>query len=59
MVSCVLLGATAEPIAPEESTFAVVIDTQQSLENLRARAVALGARLGIGPWQPSATKRSA
>jgi predicted kinase len=48
--------ATTEPIASEERTFAVVIDTQDRLENLRKRAVALGSQLGVGPWQPSATR---
>jgi aminoglycoside phosphotransferase family enzyme/predicted kinase len=50
---------TAEPLAPAERTFAVVIDSQRGLESLRAAALAVGARLGIGPWQPAAVRQAA
>jgi len=49
----------AEPLSAEERTFAVVIDTRRSLGELRASAVALGARLGVGPWQPATVRRAA
>jgi hypothetical protein len=48
--------ATEEPLAPEERTFAVRIDTRLPPERLRASAAGLGARLGVGPWQPVGTR---
>jgi hypothetical protein len=42
-----------------ERTFAVVIHTRHSVELLRASALALGARLGIGPSQPVTVRRAA
>ncbi len=49
----------AEPLAAAERTFAVTIDTRRSRERLRASALALGARLGVGPWQPATARRAA
>jgi len=50
---------TAEPLSAEEHTFVVVIDTQRSPTRLRASALALAARLGVGPWQPATVRRAA
>jgi aminoglycoside phosphotransferase family enzyme/predicted kinase len=49
----------AEPLSAAERTFAVAIDTRSSLDRLRASARALGARLGVGPWQPVMVRRAA
>jgi aminoglycoside phosphotransferase family enzyme/predicted kinase len=49
----------AEPLAAEERTFAVVIDTRRSPGELRADAAGLGARLGVGPWLPAAMRGAA
>ena len=43
--------ATAQPLAGEELTFAVKVDTTKERDALRARATAIGARLGVGSWQ--------
>jgi hypothetical protein len=51
--------AAADPLAAEERTFAVTIDTGQSHERLRPVALALGARLGVGPWEPVTVRRAA
>jgi aminoglycoside phosphotransferase family enzyme/predicted kinase len=51
--------AAAEPLAAEERTFAVGIDTRRSLGALRADAAALGARLGVGPWLPATSQGGA
>jgi hypothetical protein len=48
--------ATAAPLAPEERTFAVGVDTRLPPERLRSAAAALGARLGVGPWRPAGTR---
>jgi predicted kinase len=50
---------SAEPLSPTERTFAVTIDTRQGVARLRASALALGARLGVGPWQPATVRRAA
>jgi aminoglycoside phosphotransferase family enzyme len=50
---------SAEPLASAERTFAVAIDTRHSPERLRSSALALGARLGVGPWQPATVRRTA
>jgi aminoglycoside phosphotransferase family enzyme len=42
--------ATAEPLAGEELTFAVRVDTTCDIASLRASAAALGARLGVASW---------
>ena len=49
----------AEPLSAAERTFAVAIDTRSSLDRLRASALALGARLGVGPWQPATARCAA
>ena len=51
--------AAAEPLSAAERTFAVAIDTRRGPERLRASALALGARLGVGPWQPATMRRAA
>ncbi len=43
--------AIAEPLAGEELTFTVKVDTTEARDALRARAMAIGARLGVGSWQ--------
>ena len=43
--------ATAQPLAGDELTFAVKVDTTRDFASLRASAAALGARLGLGSWQ--------
>jgi len=43
--------AAAEPLAGEELTFAVRIDTARDRAALRALAAALGARLGVASWR--------
>jgi hypothetical protein len=43
--------ATAEPVAGEELAFAFKVDTTAARDALRARARALGARLGVGSWR--------
>ena len=48
--------ALAEPLSAEEWTFAVEIDTRRGLGELRAGAEALGARLGVAPWLPTAMR---
>ena len=48
--------AIAEPLSAEERTFAVEIDTRRGLGELRADAAALGARLGVAPWLPTAVR---
>ena len=50
---------SADPLSPAERTFAVAIDTRHGCERLRASALALGARLGVGPWQPATVRRAA
>jgi aminoglycoside phosphotransferase family enzyme/predicted kinase len=50
---------STEPLSPEERMFAVTIDTAQGAERLRASALALGARLGVGPWEPVTVRRAA
>ena len=50
---------TAEPIAGEERTFTVMIDTQLGLQNLRIRARALWGRLGVASWPPTTAQRIA
>jgi aminoglycoside phosphotransferase family enzyme/predicted kinase len=50
---------TAAPLSAAEHTFAVAIDTRSGLDRLRASALALGARLGVGPWQPATVRRTA
>jgi len=45
--------ASAEPLAGEELTFAFKVDTTAGRDALRARARALGARLGVGSWRPA------
>jgi len=50
---------SVEPLSAAERTFAVVIDTRHGHERLRASALALGARLGVGPWQPATVRRAA
>jgi hypothetical protein len=47
---------TADPLGPEERTFVVRVDTRLPLERLRPAAAALGARLGVGPWQPAGAR---
>jgi hypothetical protein len=46
--------ATAEPLAGEELAFAVRVDTTRDLASLRARAAAIGARLGVASWRSAA-----
>jgi len=45
--------ATAEPLAGDELAFTFKIDTTAAHDSLRARARALGARLGVGSWEPA------
>ena len=45
--------ATAEPLTDAELIFAVRVDTTEERDSLRARAAAIGARLGVGSWRPA------
>jgi len=51
--------AVAEPLSPDERTFAVTIDTGRDFGRLRIAAAALGARLGVGAWQPAGVRQAA
>jgi len=48
--------ATEEPLTADERIFAIRVDTRLPPERLRAVAAALGARLGVGPWQPAGAR---
>ena len=46
------LSEVKRALTREELTFAVRVDTTQDSDLLRARAAAIGARLGVGSRRP-------